>query len=273
MQHAKRFIIIGAGGVGSHLSEPLGRMLEWSSDDQSALIIVDGDYYEPKNKERQTFSTMGNKAEVIASDLQPIFERTIIAAVPRWVVESTDDNEEPDPEDIDAEGNPNAAKIAASALIQEGDVVYAVVDNFAARSIILEAARKLDNIDIFSAGNDDDLYGSVYQYRRRNGVDITPNPNDFKPEYIEPSDRNPGDLSCQERAEIEGGTQLIAVNFAVAAVLLGRTQTTIIEDGDPHEVLEQSDIYFDLRQALMTSFDRRDEVVAVTETTQAQSLV
>ena len=254
-----RFIVVGAGGVGSHLAEPLARMLEWSSEEQHALIIVDGDYYEPKNKERQSFSKIGNKAEVLAADIQPKFEKTIIAPMPRWVVAEVSE-EEQDPDDVDEFGNPNAAKIAANALIQEGDIVYAVVDNFSARKIILEAARELDYVDIFTAGNDDDLFGSLYHYRRVDGEDVTQNPIDFKPEYIDPPDRNPGELSCQERAEIDGGTQLIAINFTVAALLLGRTQAAIIEDREDNDALESSELYFDVREGLMQSYDRRVEV-------------
>jgi molybdopterin/thiamine biosynthesis adenylyltransferase len=261
----RRFIVIGAGGVGSHLAEPLIRMLEWSSEEQHAVIFVDGDYYEPKNKKRQTFSKLGNKAEVLAADMQPKFEKTMVAPLPRWVVSEVGE-EEVDPDDVDEEGNPNAPKIAASDLIQEGDVIYAVVDNFSARKIIFDAAAKMTSIDVFAAGNDEDLFGSVYHYRIRDGVEVTRNPNDFKPEYVDPADRNPGDLSCQERAEIDGGTQLIAVNFAVAGLLLGRTQATIIEDGDPHECLEQSDIFFDLRVGLMSSYDRRTVKVDDKET-------
>jgi hypothetical protein len=254
----RRFIVIGAGGIGSHLAEPLARMLEWSSEDQHALIIVDGDYYEPKNKQRQSFSQLGNKAEVLAADVQPKFEKTIIAPMPRWVVEEVS-SKEIDPEDIDEYGNPNAAKIAASSLIQEGDVVYAVVDNYAARKIVFEAAANVDDVDVFAAGNDEDLFGSVYHYRRVDGQDITRNPVDFKEEYSNPPDRNPGELSCQERAEIEGGTQLIAINFCVAAMLLGRTQATIIEDRDHNESVEQTELYFDLREGLMKPYDRRVE--------------
>lgn len=256
-----RFLLIGAGGVGSHLAEPLARMLEYSDIDNPALIIVDGDHYEPKNKQRQTFSQIGSKAQVLAADLQSKFEKVLIAPLHSWVVELESEEAAADPDDVDEFGNPNASKIAASKLLAEGDVVYGVVDNFACRSVLLKAASQIDNIDVFVAGNDEDMYGTVYHYSRRNGKDITNNPVVFKEEFATPTDRNPGELSCQERAELEGGTQLIAANFAVASMLIGRTQATIIERPENEDPLEVTELYFDLRLGRMAPFDRRISTV------------
>jgi len=269
----RRYIIIGAGGVGSHLAEPLLRMLEYSDTEPAAMIIVDGDYYEPKNRARQSFTEIGNKAQVLVNDLSRLAEKTILAPLPMWVVSDEAAAEEEDPdaeEDVDEHGNPNAGKIAASALIQEDDVVYAVVDNFAARNLLLEAARKLDNVDVFCGGNDENMFGSVTHYRRREGSDVTQNPNDYKPEFMEPTDRNPGELSCQERAEIDGGTQLIAANLGVASLLIGRTQAAIIEEGDDNDAIRVGETFFDYNEGLMTSYDRREFIEAESEKTEEQ---
>jgi molybdopterin/thiamine biosynthesis adenylyltransferase len=260
MSHT-RFLIIGAGGVGSHLTEPLARMLEYSDIENPAIIIVDGDHYEPKNKERQTFSEIGSKAQVLANDIAKKFESTLLVPLAKWVVATPEEEGDEDPEDVDEFGNPNAGKIAASSLLMSGDIVYAVVDNFACRRILLDAAAELENVDVFLAGNDEDMFGTVYHYRRRDGVDITNNPAVFKDEFANPTDRNPGELSCQERAEIEGGTQLIAANFAVAAMLIGRTQATIIEESEGDTALEASELYFDIRVGRMLPHDRRTSVV------------
>jgi len=246
----RRYLVIGAGGIGSHLVEPLGRMLEYSDTEPTAIVIVDGDTYEEKNRSRQSFKDIGNKAEILAAELSELFEETIIVGLNKWVVSDTS-------EVVTEDGENASNKITAGDLLNENDVVYAVVDNFMARHIILEAARFFQNIDVFLGGNDEDMFGSVYHYRRVNGQDITQNPNDFKPEFQNPTDRNPGELSCQERAEIDGGTQLIVANFGVAATLLARTQATIIEESDPIEILSVSEIFFDLREGLMNNYDRR----------------
>jgi molybdopterin/thiamine biosynthesis adenylyltransferase len=240
MEDPKRIIVVGAGGVGTWLCAGLVRMLEWKYPG-SALIIVDGDTYEQKNLERQDFTQMGNKASVKALELSKQFSNTMVIPIPKWVVS---DDHPPTDEDSN--------KIKASELITEDDIVIAVVDNFAARKIIFDAASKLNNVDVFTGGNDDNLFGSIYHYRRRDGQDITAHPGETHPEYQNPPDRNPGEMSCQERAEIEGGTQLLATNMTVAALILGRMQHTIVSDQSP----EQSEIYFDLGLGMAQPYNR-----------------
>ena len=240
MQDPKRVVVVGAGGIGTWLCAGLVRLLEWKYPG-SALIIVDGDNYEQKNLERQDFTQMGNKASVKALELSKQFSNTVVIPIPKWVV-----SDEHPP--TDEESN----KIKASDLITENDIVIAVVDNFAARKILFDTASKLQNIDVFTGGNDDNLFGSIYHYRRRDGVDITAHPGETHPEYQNPPDRNPGEMSCQERAEIEGGTQILATNMTVAALILGRIQHTIVSDQGP----EQSEIYFDLGLGMAQPYNR-----------------
>ena len=227
----KRVVLVGAGGIGTWLAEGVARMLEWKFPG-SAIIIVDGDNYEQKNLERQNFKQMGNKASVKALELTQSFTKTLFIPVPKWVV---DDN-------LNGVTDEDSPKIKASELITNGDIVLAVVDNFAARKILFDAASKLDDVDVFTGGNDDELFGSVYHYQRRNGRDITEHPVHFHPEYDSPPDKNPGEMSCQERAEVDGGTQLLATNMAVAAFILGRIHKTIVNNQNP----EETEIYFDL---------------------------
>ena len=118
---------------------------------------------------------------------------------------------------------------------------------------MFDAASHIDNIDVFTGGNDDALFGSIYHYQRRDGVDITEHPVVYHPEYENPPDKNPGELSCQERAEIDGGTQLLATNMAVASIILGRINHVIVEGKDP----EVTEIYFDLGLGMAQPYDRR----------------
>lgn len=247
MTEQKRFVLVGAGGVGTWLADGLARLLEYKYPG-SALIIVDGDTYEERNKERQSFTQMGNKAVATAHRLTQEFNATTFIPVPKWVV---DDN-------FAGVADDESPKIKASALISEGDVVFAVVDNFAARKIIFDAASNLNNVDVFTGGNDDALFGSIYHYQRRDGHDITDHPVNTHPEYGNPPDKNPGELSCQERASIEGGTQLLATNMAVAAFLLGRVQKTIVSNQNPDE----AEIYFDLGVGKAEPYDRRPSLVS-----------
>jgi len=241
MYTPERFILVGAGGIGTWLAAGLVRLLEWKMPG-SALIIVDGDTFEDKNRERQDFTKLGNKAVVKAQELVPHFPKTTIIPVPKWVVD----------DDYSGVVDDESPKITASQLIREGDVVFAVVDNFAARKIIFDAASKLDNIDVFTGGNDDELFGSIYHYQKRDGKEITCHPAEFHPEYDSPPDKNPGELSCQERSQIEGGTQLLATNMAVSAMLLGRVHKTIV----CNQIPEETEVFFDLGLGKAEPFNR-----------------
>lgn len=252
-----RFVVVGVGGVGTWLVQGLARQLEWRAPG-SGLILVDGDNFEPKNKERQNFKGVGNKAEVVASELVAEFPQTYIVPQPVWIVENVVEQE---PLEEDGE-MPSASKVRAVDLLCEGDVVYAVVDNDACRKVLIEAAAKLDNVDLFTAGNDDGYYYSAYHYRRRDGEDITVNPLENHPEYESPSDRNPGDLSCQERAELEGGTQLIGTNMGVAAYLLSRTNMVIFDGLDPTE-METDEFFCDVKAGRALGYSRSAEKVAI----------
>lgn len=244
----RRFVVIGAGGVGGHLLDGLSKLLEFQAPG-STLVIVDGDNFEPKNLERQSFNQLGNKADVRAFELAQTLQNTVVIPMPMWVVSDEvggavvqKDDEDPD------------SKIAASQLLREDDVVFAVVDNFACRKTIFEAARAFGNIDVFTGGNDDRLFGSVTRYARRDGADILEHPSERHAEYDNPGDRNPGEMSCQERAEIEGGSQILATNMAVAAFLLGRVQKVLIAGEEDLE----GEIYFDLGLGKAEAYDRRD---------------
>lgn len=240
----RRVIIVGAGGIGTWLAAGIVRILEWKFPG-SVLIIVDGDNYEPKNLERQDFTQIGNKASIKALELSKQFVETTIFPLPKWVVA----------DDFDHSTDEDSNKIKASDLISDNDIVIAVVDNFSARKILFDAASKLDNIDVFTGGNDDNLFGSVYHYQRRNGKDITSHPATTHSEYVNPPDRNPGEMSCQERAQVEGGTQILATNMAVAAFILGRIQKTIVSNQSP----EETEIYFDLGLGMSQPYNRMVE--------------
>jgi len=249
-EQQKRFVLVGAGGIGTWLAAGLARMLEFQYPG-SALVLVDGDSYEQKNLERQSFKSMGNKAISTANELTQQFVNTTFIPVPKWVVS----------DEMTGVADDDSPKIKASSLIMENDIVFAVVDNFAARKIIFDAASNLENIDVFTGGNDDALFGSIYHYQRRDGVDITDHPVNTHPEYENPPDKNPGELSCQDRAKIEGGTQLLATNMAVASFLLGRVQKTIVANQSPDE----AEIYFDLGIGKAEPYDRRPSLIPVNQ--------
>lgn len=232
-----RVVVVGAGGVGGWLLESVCRILNNQAPD-SMVVVVDGDQYEAKNHDRQDFDQYGNKAEVKVAGLAPKFNNIFMISDARWVVDDTVVTDE------------NA--VQAAELLNEGDVVFAVVDNHAARKTIFDAAMNLENVDVFTGGNDDALFGSVYHYSRKNGLDVTDHPAKYHEEFENPPDRNPALLSCEERAALDGGSQTIAANMLVAGFLTARFTKTIIDGQEDME----AEIMFDASVGLSQPYDR-----------------
>lgn len=262
-----RVVIVGVGGIGIRVAKDVSRILEHQAP-FSCVVLVDGDHYEPKNKNRQEFKNLGNKADVLAAEINEEFPDTFIIPQSKWVV-SDGASVEPDKDEESDKDLPKANateeeattkkeiktnKIRATDLLEEGDIVFAVVDNFSARAAIFNAAQNFDNIDVLSGGNDDELFGSLYHYRRRGGEDIIEHPSERHDDLVNPPDKNPGELSCQERAKIEGGEQTIAANAGVAALLIAKMH--LILNSKDIEIEETSEIFIELGKGLAAAYNR-----------------
>jgi hypothetical protein len=239
--------VVGVGGIGTWLVTAFANVLNVHAPD-SSLTLYDGDNFEPKNKERQHFDTYGNKAVSVAKSLREAADKVFITGYPAWIVSDESAATAGDPEDEEQ----NITKIGASDLLEDGDVVILAVDNFACRKLIFDAAMDIDNIDIFSGGNGDvqagdALFGSVYHFRRRNGECVTAHPAYYHPEFENPADRNPGELSCAERAKLEGGSQVVSSNMTVAAIILAKITSTILttDQAQIDAAMAVGEIYFD----------------------------
>lgn len=258
MSEPVRVVCVGLGGVGSWTADGFGRVLNVNAPG-SQLILVDGDVFEPKNVERQNFTTYGNKARSVAKDLIEKLPNVLISPMAAWVVAD------------DATGSDDdVGVISATELLKDGDVLFMCVDNHSARKLLLEAAQKLDNVTVLNGGNEDDGFGSTYVYVRRNGVDITHYPGIYYNEFVTPPDKNPGEMSCAERAELEGGTQVIATNLAVASTMIFDAHKLLFADdasgieGNRKNfagVILTNDKMFDLGYGTSVSWARVDEDV------------
>ena len=115
-----QIVIVGLGGIGSSLCESLARFINYSTDLNPEILLVDGDEYEPKNFERQVFLDMGNKAEVKADELLMKFPNLRVDSYDAYI---------------------NEANIAD--VIRNGDIVFMCVDNHKTRMIVNNFSRFL----------------------------------------------------------------------------------------------------------------------------------
>ena len=82
----KKIKVIGLGGIGSYLVEPLSRFLSYEEGSAEVMLIV-GDSYEEVNRGRQKFSCLGNKAETAKIDLKNLFPRIHYRAKAEYLTE------------------------------------------------------------------------------------------------------------------------------------------------------------------------------------------
>ena len=198
MKKTRKIKIIGAGGIGGHLIEPLARYLSYGEDNVE-ITVFDGDQFEERNKERQRFSACENKAEHTVAQLKEQFPRIHFRAKGEYL---TEDN------------------IITS--IRESDIVFLCVDNHATRKLVSDRCEELDNVTLVSGGNDY-TDGNVILYVRKNGKDITKSPTALHPKIANPDDKNPGSLTDEERQgcqeEARTNPQLLFTNLAVASAM------------------------------------------------------
>lgn len=213
-------VLVGCGGTGSYLAEPLARLLAFAGE-RGPLYLVDGDRYEAGNASRQVFasSALGrNKAEFTEARLKAYVPGCSPVAVPGYLDERS------------------LAELVSPFRDEPGTVLLLpCVDNHATRLQSLLAADGLPNVAWASPGNDL-AHGSVVTFRRVDGQTVGLDPRLAHPELAEPSDRPPG--GCLEQAP--STPQLIGANLGAATVTLWLVQALLAGMDWPAEVVFDS---------------------------------
>jgi molybdopterin/thiamine biosynthesis adenylyltransferase len=186
--------VIGIGGIGCALLPHLARYLQ-TKGEAARVTLLDGDAFEARNADRQTFGRLGNKATVKAMELAQQFEGLSFRAVAEYVT----------PENVET-------------TVGSGDVVFLGVDNHATRRVVSDRCEKLEEVTLISGGNDY-TDGNVQVYLRRADRDVTLPLTRLHPEIADPKDRSPHELSCEELSR-GAAPQLLFANLAVASAML-----------------------------------------------------
>lgn len=235
MKTPKKIKVIGCGGIGGFLIDPLARFIGHNDGYKSSIgsstlcdfSLIDGDKFEEQNSARQHFENTANKAEEKARLLTKDHPRIFFKPVPEYV---TEDN------------------IIIN--IREGDVVFCCVDNHTTRRLVAERCEELDNIVLISGGNDE-IDGNVQIHVREDGKDITPSILKYHPEIQKAEGDNPGDedvarMGCEQ--EVDAKPQLLFAN-EMAATLMQVTFRNWAEDR-----LDYGEVYFNIDDVSMAKY-------------------
>ncbi|RTK97744.1 MAG: ThiF family adenylyltransferase [Neisseriaceae bacterium] len=202
--------VVGTGGIGLCVLPSLCRYLNYSVDKfpDVQIGLIDGDVFEDRNRERQSFSQIGPKATMTAESYSKEFPRLTITDHPVYLDENN-----------------------IFQHLREGDTVLVCVDNHKTRKLISDRAEELKNITIISGGNDL-TDGNVLVHIRKNGKNITPPlASEFHPEIANPMDKHPGEVVAQGcQAQAPASPQLLFTNNLIAANMLAFLHNVIDED-------------------------------------------
>ena len=195
--------IVGLGGVGSIVLDFLAIFLR-SLQIPLRLVLIDGDSFEPANQQRMRFSRGGNKAEVKAAEMASVLQDSDVTllAVPEFL---------------------NTGNLER--LIREEDVLFLCVDNHATRRLVSEHCEQLENVVLFSGGNDGvelphkrGTFGNAQIAIRRDGKDLSAPITRFHPEIRNATGKPPSKTDCGQLAV--SSRQILMANLAVASALL-----------------------------------------------------
>jgi len=216
-----RIVIIGLGGIGSWVLQALAPFLAYS-DKEWALVLVDGDEYEEKNRTRQCFDELGAKAEVQASWVARKYPQIAVRTITQY---------------LSADGAENTCPVGDA--IQSGDIVFSCVDNHKTRNLISSHCQRQRDAVLISGGNDY-TDGNVQFFVRQAAENKTCILEKYHPEIAQPGDKAPYELSCEELAV--SSPQLIFANLTAATLMLN----TFYSYEQNMLDWEKPEVYFDI---------------------------
>jgi len=190
--------LIGVGGTGSHLADPLVRLLTYHDQGTRNITIIDGDAYEDKNSERQIFDTQfkgKNKAYATVERLG----LSTVKAIADYI-----------------DKDKFAKLLRKHSSNEDNFLAIMAVDNAATRHAIITAVDEGDypNFVLISPGNTFDT-GQIVVYARQEGEDLTVHPFAKYKNLKEPEDTIPV-VAEGCAAQTPSEPQLIIANMGAA---------------------------------------------------------
>lgn len=208
-------LIIGAGGVTSHMLPQLLKMCDASGK----ITIVDGDELETRNLDRQLFrqQDVGKNKAIALRQLYPQ-----INAIPEYFTHS------------------NAKKILDK---HSPDVVFVAVDNHDSRKLILDYLDELEGtVGIFGVNEYFDSQSYAY---RKEWLNTQGDPRIRYPELLEKTEKNP--VSCQGEAA-ESTPQLAIANAMTGCFMMHLFWLHVVNYKSFTHPQAQQEIPYDLRR-------------------------
>lgn len=221
-------VVVGLGGIFSRLWLNLGDLAEFTEASPKRILLIDGDDVEEKNVSRQGFirTDLGKKKS-------QVYEDRMRRRYPALTIASRGDFLTPK---------------NMRDFIPDRSIVLSAVDNNKTRLQISAHAQALKDVVVISGGNE--IWdGTVYLYVRESGVSKVM-PLEEKHESVKnPKDKNPGEMSCEERLSQKGGEQILVTNAMVAVHMAAMFHDVLRSwtEWKGKEVKKTGEVSFDVR--------------------------
>jgi len=234
----EQVVIVGLGGITTHLYVPIGELLVHSTGLPKKLVLIDGDDFSERNLGRQGISRQDlgrKKAEFYVQRMGKRFPDLSVMGYPEFLVRKNVDE-----------------------FIPERSIVFSAVDNHATRLLVSGRVQKFKDSILISGGNE--IWdGNVQVYVKAAGRPRTKPIEGIHPEIAQPADKNPGEMSCEERLAMSGGEQVLATNMMVAAYMVAMFQDVVgawPDWSNGKEVKRVSEVMFDAKEYIAAGYVR-----------------
>ena len=241
----RRVTVVGCGGIFSYAFEPIVRTLNFGENMPTEFWMWDGDSFTFQNVQRQSMlvdDEARNKA-IVYNERVPVLGMSNLrpTAIPEYVTKK------------------NIQKV-----IVPDSIGVSFVDNHPTRKLcgefIHKNAKKLGNYALISAANDETTC-NAHVHLVLGGKEVTLGMDECHPEIKNTRDKNPGELSCEERARLPGGGQTIAANHKAAGfaleylgMLLSGGNRTVADVN--MEIVTKSEVFYDFKHMLADTTSR-----------------
>lgn len=219
----RTFAIVGCGGTGYYLIEPLAKYLAIRHPG-CLLYLIDGDDVEEANVERAFTADQVNqkKSDVLQEKFaQPNID---ILSVPHFVK----------PGKLWRQHHENS-------WYGEGLTLFSAVDNRKTRKFLQDKCSELNDVTYVDGGNGAPYDANVLMYVRRGGKDLTPPVHHIYPiiAHDDGTDFFPGEENCNQRRERTPQVGLVNDHLASMMTWLWLSQ---IDEPEKNGTLDDRDI-------------------------------
>lgn len=199
LRHFNRIVLVGVGGIGSWVIEPLVRMLI-TANYAGEFLILDDDKVETKNVGRQGFTPSDVGATKVGAwhnnRIKPLITNSEfrVTAHPIRLLENNVD-----------------------VFVMENSLILLCPDNHAVRALVARRAEQLKNVIVLTAGNE--LFnGNVHVLVRLANDNLTSPMQEVHPEVFQANTESQM-AACSDLID-KGNAQILMTNYMAATATL-----------------------------------------------------